>query len=75
MTDETRMTALNASVGADDGRSFRVTENSISAFAFNCKDNIVQRSFGGDAREPFSKGNNRASKKSYGFLGRGGATK
>ena len=43
MTDETRMTALNTSVGADDGRSLHVTISSIAAFRLNFKNYFVRR--------------------------------
>jgi hypothetical protein len=43
MTDETRMTALNTSVGADDGRSLHVTISSIAAFRLNFKNYFGRR--------------------------------
>ena len=43
MTDETRMTALNTSVGADEGRSLHVTISSIAAFRLNFKNYFGRR--------------------------------
>lgn len=43
MTDETRMTALNTSVGADDGRSLHVTAISITVFRLNFKNYFSRR--------------------------------
>ena len=42
MKTEKEMAAPNTSVGADEGRSLYVTENSITAFPLNCK-NILER--------------------------------
>lgn len=43
MMEETRMTALNTSVGADDGRSLHVTIISIAAFRLNFKNYFGRR--------------------------------
>lgn len=43
MTDTTRMTALNTSVGADDGRSLHVIISSIAAFRLNFKNYFGRR--------------------------------
>ncbi len=43
MKTEKEMTALNTSVGADDGQSLHVTENSIAAFSSDCKNNFGRR--------------------------------
>lgn len=40
MKTEKEMAAPNTSVGADEGRSLYVTENSITAFPSDCKNDF-----------------------------------
>ena len=43
MKSEKEMAALIPSVGADEGRSLYVTDNSITAFPSDCKNNFGRR--------------------------------
>ena len=43
MNDIKEMTAHSTSVGADEGQSLNESENSISDFLSNCKDNFGRR--------------------------------
>ena len=43
MKTEKEMAALISSVGADEGRSLHVTENSIAAAPSDCKNNFGRR--------------------------------